>query len=355
MKPEEIKTIAVLGAGIMGHGIAEVAALHGYDIKLMDIKEEILKGAMDKVRWSLDKLVSKGKFTKDQADSAIGRIKTFVGLKESVEGADLIIEVVPEDIELKKKVFKECIEHCPKHTILASNTSGLSITEMAEVTDRPERFIGMHWFNPPPLMDLIEIVKGEKTSDETVELLKAVSKSMGKTPIIVKRDVPWFVVNTLLMTFTGEASSIVSRGEATEKQMNASMVFQYGFPMGPSELSQLIFMGIRAPRDYTEEDRKGFDIMSTTFIFHVINVAADLINRDVISVEDLDTGMRLGTNWPKGPLEWADEIGIEEIVKRLEEAKEKYKDAKYEPNQLLKKMVEEGKTGKKAGEGFYKY
>lgn len=353
MKAEDVKSIAVLGAGTMGHGIAEVAALSGYDVNMRDIDEKPLEDGMNRIKWSLNKFVEKGKITDEEAKTATERIETFIDLDDSLSGVDLVIEAAPENMELKKQIFSDLNDLCPEKTILATNTSGLSITEMAEETDRPEKVAGMHWFNPPPLMDLIELIKGEETSDETIEILEEVSKKMGKTPIVVKRDISGFVVNNVLGEFMGEAERIIDRGEATEKEINSAVVFKEGFPMGPTEMYELFFTGKRPERDYTEEDGKEFD--PTPIFAQITNMASSLLNKDVISAEDLDTGMKLGTNWPKGPLEWADETGIDNVVEKLEEMKDEFGDDRYEPNPFLKKKVEENKTGKETGEGFYRY
>ena len=185
-----VKNITVLGSGIMGHGIAQVSAMSGYNVVLRDIEQQFLDKAMEKIRWSLEKLVSKEKISKQESDNILGRIKTIVNLKEAVSQADLVIEAVPEIMELKKKVYAELDQVANKNTVFASNTSTLPITEIANTTSRPERFIGIHFFNPPQLMKLVEVIPGQKTQQDIVNLTVDYVKSVKKEPVICKKDVP---------------------------------------------------------------------------------------------------------------------------------------------------------------------
>ncbi|MEM3953093.1 MAG: 3-hydroxyacyl-CoA dehydrogenase NAD-binding domain-containing protein, partial [Nitrososphaerota archaeon] len=162
-----IRNVAVIGAGTMGHGIAQVFAMKGYNVNLLDISEDILKKALQNIEWSLSKFVEKKRLRKEDAEATLSRIKTTTIYEEAVKDVDLAIEAVPENLELKKKIFMKIDGIAPPHTILATNTSTLSITEMGKVTKRPDKTVGMHWFNPPQLMQLIEVVRGEQTSNET--------------------------------------------------------------------------------------------------------------------------------------------------------------------------------------------
>ena len=182
----------------MGHGIAQVSATAGYNVVLRDIEQKFLDKAMEKIKWSLDKLASKEKITQTEADSIFSRIKPVVNLQEAVKDAELVIEVVPEIMELKKKVYAELDAVASKDVVFASNTSTLPITEIANTTTRPEKFIGIHFFNPPQLMKLVEIIPGEKTSQaEITELTKEYVKSVNKTAVLCRKDVPGFIINRL--------------------------------------------------------------------------------------------------------------------------------------------------------------
>jgi enoyl-CoA hydratase/3-hydroxyacyl-CoA dehydrogenase len=196
----KVKRILVIGAGVMGHGIAQVAAMSGYQVNLVDIKEEFLQRALERINESLKKLHAKGKLLEDPS-SVMGRIKTMVAMPEeeetyakAVEGVDFVIEAVPEVLELKKKIFYIVDKYAEPHAILSSNTSSLPISEIAEATGRPEKVVGMHFFNPPVILKLVEVIRGSKTSDETVNVTVDLAKSMNKVPIVVKKDVPGFIV-----------------------------------------------------------------------------------------------------------------------------------------------------------------
>ena len=193
-----IKNITVLGSGIMGHGIAQVSAMAGYNVTLRDIEQQFLDKAISKIRWSLDKLVSKEKISKDEGDKIISRIKLVVDLGDAVRDCDLVIEAVPEIMELKKKVYAELDKVADDQVIFASNTSTLPITEIANTVSNPEKFIGIHFFNPPQLMKLVEVIPGQKTSDKIVNLTTDFVKSVKKIPVICRKDVPGFIVNRLL-------------------------------------------------------------------------------------------------------------------------------------------------------------
>ncbi|TLZ66311.1 MAG: hypothetical protein E6K12_06870 [Methanobacteriota archaeon] len=185
--------LAVIGAGEMGHGIAELAALHGHEVRMRDIKPEFLDRGMERIRWSLGKLVEKNQIRQDQMQQALDRIHTTLDIGEACNNADVAIEAVFEDLDLKKRVFQELDHAAPKKTILASNTSALPITKMALVTKRPKQVVGMHFFNPPMLMPLIEVIRADTTSDATLEVAVDLSKSLGKTVVVVKKDVPGFI------------------------------------------------------------------------------------------------------------------------------------------------------------------
>jgi len=284
MKFEEIKGIAVLGAGVMGHGIAQVCASI-YDVKLYDVDKTILENAILKIKNNLNKLVEKGKINKDDLENIMNRIHLTNDLKEAVKNVEVIIEAIPEDLNLKRRLFSEIDGIAKSDAIFATNTSSLSVTELASATKREDKFIGMHWFNPPPVMKLVEIIKGEKTSDETVEIIKKLVKKLDKEYVVVK-DVPGFIVNRILVPMINEAIKVVEAG--------------------------------------------------------------------IASPEEIDKAMTLGANLPMGPLRLADFVGLDTLLKVLENFREELGDY-YKPSPLLKRLVKAGKLGIKSGEGFYKY
>ncbi len=233
-----IKKIMVIGAGQMGSGIAQACAQSGYDVLLYDIDEKFTKRAIEKITAFLSKGVTKGKITEEDKNKALSKIKTTVDLFDGRD-TDFIIEAAPENLELKKKIFSELNEICPKDTILSTNTSSLSITEIASVTERPEKVIGMHFFNPVPLMKLIEIIYGLETSDETFNITKDLAIKLGKTPVKAK-DYPGFVSNRILMPMVNEAAYVLTEGIASAEDIDIVMKLGMNHPMGPLELADLI-------------------------------------------------------------------------------------------------------------------
>jgi enoyl-CoA hydratase/3-hydroxyacyl-CoA dehydrogenase len=232
MGVKEIKKMAVVGAGTVGHGIAQVFAMRGYRVNLLDISEDELKEATKRIEWSLNKFVEKRRIRREDAEATLSRIVTTTNYREAVNDVDFAIEAVPEKMDLKKEVFAKIDELAPNHAILASNTSALSITEMGRATNRGKRVVGMHWFNPPQLMQLIEVVKGDDTEDEIVEMIIELSKGIGKTPILCKKDVRGFIVNRMLGIVFNEAFWTYQRRETSKEGIDASAKYIGGFPMG---------------------------------------------------------------------------------------------------------------------------
>lgn len=232
------KKILVVGAGQMGSGIAQVCAQSGYDVLLYDIDEKFTKRAIEKITHFLSRGVDKGKITEEDKNKALSKIKTTLNLSDGKD-ANFIIEAAPENLDLKKKIFSELDEICPKETILSTNTSSLSITEIASVTKRPEKFIGMHFFNPAPIMKLVEIICGLETSEETFNITNELAVKLGKTPVRVK-DYPGFVSNRLLMPMINEAVYVLMEGIASAKDIDTVMKLGMNHPMGPLELADLI-------------------------------------------------------------------------------------------------------------------
>ncbi|HRY37952.1 MAG TPA: 3-hydroxyacyl-CoA dehydrogenase NAD-binding domain-containing protein [Smithellaceae bacterium] len=235
----EINKVCVLGAGLMGNGIAQVCAQAGYEVALRDIEQKFVDGGMNTIKKNLGRDVEKGKMTQDQMNAILSRIKPTLDLKEAATGADIVVEVVIEVMDVKKKVYAELEAVVPKHCLFFTNTSGLSITEMAAVTGRPDRFIGTHFFNPVPVMRLLEIIRGHQTSDETLEVATQWGKKIGKDVIIVK-EAPAFVVNRILCTMLNEAFFVLDEGLASAEDIDKGMVLGCNHPIGPLALADLV-------------------------------------------------------------------------------------------------------------------
>ncbi len=236
----EIKRVGVAGCGLMGSGIAEVCARAGYEVVVREINEELLRAGLQRIDASMRKAVERGKLEAKEADQAKARITGTVDL-DLFSHVDLVIEAIVENMEEKKKLFRELDRICPAHAIFASNTSSLSITEMASVTRRPEKFVGMHFFNPPPVMKLVEVVRGYLTSEETIATAKAFAESLGKT-VVVTKDRPGFIVNLLLVPYLLDAIRALELGVATKEEIDTAVTLGLGHPMGPFTL--LDFVGL---------------------------------------------------------------------------------------------------------------
>ena len=244
MKFEAIKVISVFGAGTMGHGIAQIMAQQGYQVILGDIKQELLDAALDRVKKSLQKLVEKGKIGQDEVERTLSMITGTTDMEEIAKDADFLIEAIPERLDTKKELFKQLDKFCGEETIFATNTSTLSITELASATQRPEKFIGMHFFNPVPLMNIVEIVKGLLTSDETTEITRNLVLKLGKEPTIVK-DSPGFASSRLGVALFLEASRMLEEGVASAEDIDKAMRLGYAHRMGPFETCDLVGLDAR--------------------------------------------------------------------------------------------------------------
>ncbi|HJN19333.1 MAG TPA: 3-hydroxyacyl-CoA dehydrogenase family protein [Candidatus Nitrosopelagicus sp.] len=377
----EIKNITVLGSGIMGHGIAQVYAMAGYNIVLRDIEQKFLDKAMEKIKWSLDKLVSKERISLEEESKILSRIKPIVDLKDAVHDSDLVIEAVPEIMDLKKKVYAELDKVAGDQVIFASNTSTLPISEIANTLSRPDKFIGIHFFNPPQLMKLVEIIPGQKTSDDILNLIINLVKSVKKTPVICRKDVPGFIVNRLFIPLVHEACYVMERQKIQQVEIDSAVKFNLGFPMGIFELADYTGMDVihKATIEMHLRDKKvilphpkieqlfnekklgqksgeGFYKYSddkyerillseelgkkcnpTQIIANILNNAAWLVTNKASDVNEIEKAANLGLNLKKPLFETANEIGMQKIVNELKKLSEQY-GAFYEPDPLLLSM-----------------
>ena len=377
-----IKNITVLGSGVMGHGIAQVSATAGYNVVLRDIKQEFLDKAMEKIKWSLDKLVSKGKISKDEGDSIFSRITPIVDLNEAVKDAEMVIEVVPEIMDLKKQVYAELDKVAKPEVIFASNTSTLPITEIANTTSRPEKFIGIHFFNPPQLMKLVEIIPGEKTGQNVIELTREFVKSVNKEAVLCRKDVPGFIINRLFIPMVHEACYLQDRTNATLEEIDSAVKFKLGFPMGIFELADFTGMDVihKATVEMHLRDKKVINPHKTVekmfdekklgqksgegyykysddkyervelseelaqkcnpiqLVANILNNAAWLITNGASDIEEIEKACRLGLGLRKPLFETAKEIGIKNIVDELNKLAEEHGEF-YKPDPLLESMI----------------
>ena len=376
-----IKNITVLGSGIMGHGIAQVSATAGYNVVLRDIEQKFLDNAMEKIKWSLDKLVSKQKISQMEADDIFSRIKPVVDLRDSVKDCQLVIEAVPEILDLKRKVYEELDQAANKDVIFASNTSTLPITEIANTTSRPEKFIGIHFFNPPQLMKLVEVIPGQKTAKEVVDLTQDFVKSVKKEPILCRKDVPGFIINRLFIPLVHEACYVMDRQQCQLTEIDSAVKFKLGFPMGIFELADFTGMDVihKATIEMHLRDKKvinphpkieqlynekklgqksgeGFYKYSADkyeriplseelaekcnpiqIVANILNNAAWLITNQASDVAEIEKAAQLGLGLKKPLFETAKEYGMSNIVNELKQLAEKHGQF-YEPDPLLVSM-----------------
>jgi len=236
----EIKNVCVIGAGAMGSGIAQICAANGYNVNLVDVNDEILKKAKDKIKGTLERFfVAKGKMTAEEAETILNRINLNANRDEAVKDVDIVIEAVFEDMVMKQQLFADIELICGPTTIFASNTSSLSITDMGATAKNQERIVGIHFFNPAPVMKLIELIKGKHTSDEIMETSKKFSESLNKTVVTVN-DSPGFITTRLIYVLCNEAINMKHEGIASTEDIDTAVKLAFNFPMGPLELSDLV-------------------------------------------------------------------------------------------------------------------
>lgn len=373
-----IKKVTVLGSGVMGHGIAQIAAIAGYDVSLRDIEKSFLDRAMDKIKWSLDKMVEKKKLTQTEADRVFSRIIPMTDIQQAMKDTDLLIEAVPEDMDLKKKVYHELNKYADSKTVYASNTSTLPITEMGALTDRPERFVGVHFFNPPQLMQLVEVIPGAKTDQSTIDLAINFIVHIGKQPILCRKDVAGFIVNRIFIPLVHEAIYCKDRDGASMTQIDSAVKFKMAFPMGIFELADFTgidiihkattemylrdkkvvnphpmikklfeegYLGQKSGKGFYEYKGNDYERINLTedqaqtynpikLIAVAANHAAWIISNGVCDMQDLELSLKLGMGLKSGLFKTIDNFGIENIIKNLEHLQQSY-GSYYEPDKYL--------------------
>ncbi len=398
---------AVVGAGFMGGGIAQVITYSGLPVVLKDIDQEMLDKGMEQLRSIYQRRVDRGKMTAGEMQEKVDLCTPTLSYDE-LSDVDIVIEAVPEVMGVKTKVFAELEEACPEHTIFASNTSALSISEMAAATKRPQKVIGMHFFSPAHVMKLVEVIPGLDTSQETIDDVVMLTESLRKIPVIVQ-ECPGFLVNRLLMPYLNEAALALSEGAATAREIDEEMV-KFGWPMGPftlmdmlgidvvyhtgkymadeygGEVPELFKMLYDAGRlgeksgagfygygDQTDEDVKamikqlqdegkvptGTEFSWQRLMMPMINEAVLCVTENIASPDKIDMaaiagiGMQYGEE-RMGPLQLADVLGLDLVLEHLEKYKAEY-GARFRPARLLKTKVRARHLGKKIGKGFFEY
>ena len=394
---------AIVGGGAMGGSIAQVITFSGLPVIIKDIEQQYVDKALKKVRSIYQSRVDKGKMSPGEIEPKIA-LASGTLTYDDFSDVDIVIEAVPEEIEIKKQVFKELDKVCPESTILATNTSALSISEIATATKRPDKVVGMHFFNPAHVMKLVEVIPGVQTSEDTVNDVMAFSESLRKLAVRVE-ECPGFLVNRLLMPYLTEAALALQEGAATATEIDQAMV-EFGMPMGPftlmdmlgldvcykvskimenaygprmspAMLSERLFklkrFGQKSGKGFYDEDgsekelsqiiaeaQKEYNVKKTKFspqrlLYLMVNEAILVMQEKITAATDIDIAMMAGTGFPQevgGPLKYADEVGLDILLAGLEQFKSEL-GHRFWPSYTLKKMVAGGLLGKKSGMGFY--
>ena len=398
---KEIKNVAVLGAGAMGAQIGALAAEAGYDVKIRDIEDRFLEKGRQLIESNYDRRISRGRLTEVAKKDYMSRMTFLVDVKEAVKDADIIIEAVPEIMDLKKSVLKEVTALCPADCVFATNTSSLSIAEMSTAAKKPEMVVGTHYFNPPSRMALLEIVHGENTSTEAIKIAEEVALKIGRAVVHVK-DVPGFVANRIFCNMTNESDWVLAQGEAKSAlEVDSAVRWKLGLPLGLLELQDIlgggsidtqfhvmeyfgetmgksygpapILVELFKAGNYGKKTGKGYydwsegktneipmnagvDFDPIRILAGGVNEAAKLIEMDATTRDEVDTAVLLGLNFPRGVLRMADSVGLDKILDELNRLYKKYnKEDRYKASSVITKLVKQGKLGRKTGEGFYTY
>jgi 3-hydroxyacyl-CoA dehydrogenase len=404
----EIREVGVLGAGTMGSGIGQVLAQAGFRVILLDVSDELVRKGSTRIEGSLTRNVEKGRLSLKDKEESLERIRLTTKVEE-VRNADLIIEAVIEDLESKAGLFRRLSGLCPHETVFASNTSTLSITAIAQSVSRPDRFLGLHFFNPVPSMRLVEVIRGLQTSEETLELAMNFAKKIKKVPVQVS-DCPGFLVNRVFMPYAGEAMFAAQEEAASPEEIDESAK-KFGFPMGPLALNDMVGIDVgchtfpilyesygerfpvpvlferlfkagrigskvgkgvyvdgKADAEFFEIAcgiQKETGIRKTEFsaerlVLRQVNEAVCCLQEKIATAEDIDRAMVLGTGFPAdekgrgGPLHWADQMGLDWVLERLEHFQETL-GGRFLPHFLLRQYVAAGYLGIKTKKGFFEY
>lgn len=376
-----IKNITILGSGIMGHGIAQVSAMAGYKVFLRDIEQKFLDKAMEKIKWSLQKLAEKNKISYNQVEIFYSNITPIVDLQASINNTDLIIEAVPEDFKLKEKVYGQLNDLTKEETIFASNTSTLPITELSKLTNRPQNFIGVHFFNPPQLMKLVEVIPGKDTNESVIKDLTNYVNTLDKHPVICNKDVPGFIVNRVFIPLVHEALYVLEREKTSKDIVDSAVKFNLDFPMGIFELADYTGLDVIYKASYEmnlrdkkvllmhptvkemydrnelgQKSGKGFyeykgenyervnlteDKAARYEPLSILGVAANnaawLVENGVCTVQDLNIALKLGLGLKTEIFELVKKQGPDKVVSKLKELESKYGDF-YHPQQYLESI-----------------
>jgi enoyl-CoA hydratase/3-hydroxyacyl-CoA dehydrogenase len=398
---KKIKSVAVLGAGAMGAQIGALAAEAGYSVKIRDIEEKFLDRGRETINEMYDRRISRGRMTEEAKKEILARIQFLVNLKETVKDADIVIEAVPEVMELKKSVLREVTSLCADDCVFATNTSSLSIAEMSTASKHPELVVGTHYFNPPSRMTLLEVIETDKTSKEAIKIAEAVAKAMGRDVVHVK-DVPGFIANRIFCNMSNESDWALAQGETKSPfEIDSAIKYKLGLPMGMLELQDTLGGGSIETQYHVMEyfaetmgesygpapiltklfnekhgGKKtgkgyydwsggktneipmnagvGFDPIRV--LATAVNEAAKLIEMKATTKEEIDTAVLLGLNYPRGILRMADSVGLDKIITEINRLYEKYNhEDRYKVSSVLTGLSRQCKLGRKSGEGFYSY